>query len=155
MASRQFRPGVSRSFSVTLERPEGVNEKEESDTRGLLLGFVNARASSDTSLSTAHSDMLSDALSQVGSDRESDRPPVVETADATAERLGKQLAEIADEMDERAKESLDSLFSDFLPVLGSPSLAYNLFLNTARRIFEWNDSGAGEWPPVESLSRCM
>ena len=136
--------GLNRSLSVNLDLPEGVNEREERDTKGLLFGFVVVKASKDHSLSDAHSRLLSDALSQVDSDLECDTPSVVEGTDTEPERIGKELAEIADEMDQRAKESLDSLFSDFLPVLGSPTLAYNLFLNTARRTFEWNERGVGE-----------
>lgn len=136
---------LTRSFSVTVDRPDGVNENEERETKGLLLGFVDFKASRDPNLSATHSHLLSDALSQVDSDCESDtRRPVVESTDAAAVRIGRELAEIADDMDQRAEENLEGLFSDFLPVLGSPSLAYQLFLNTAKRTFEWNESGVGE-----------
>lgn len=146
--------GLNRSLSVTVERPEGVDEKEERDTKGLLFGFVGVKAYKDHSLSDAHSLLLSDALSQVDSDIECDTPRVVDGADTEPERIGKELAEIADEMDERAKENLDGLFSDFLPVLGSPSLAYKLFLNTAKRTFEWNESGIGKCRELGNC-RCM
>ena len=136
---------LTRSFSVTVDRPDGVNENEERENKSLLLGFVDVKASRDPSLSAAHSHLLSDALSQVDSDCESDtRRPAVESTDAAAVRIGRELAEIADEMDQQTEKNLDGLFSDFLPVLGSPSLAYQLFLNTAKRTFEWNESGVGE-----------
>ena len=146
MAAKQVpQEPLTRSFSVTVDRTDGVNENEERETKSLLLGFVDVKASRDPSLSAAHSHLLSDALSQVDSDCESDtRRPAVESTDAAAVRIGRELAEIADEMDQQAEKNLDGLFSDFLPVLGSPSLAYKLFLNTAKRTFEWNESGVGE-----------
>lgn len=144
MAAREVPQGLTRNLSVTVDRPQGVDEKEERDTKGLLLGFVDAKASRDPSLSTAHSHVLSDALSQVDSDSECDTPRVVERTDVAAVRIGRELAEIADDMDKSARENLDGLFSDFLPVLGSPKLAYELFLSTAKRTFEWNESGVGE-----------
>ena len=125
----------------SFEHNENVTTKEEGETRGLLLGFMGEMIHRDTNMSVKQTEVITEAMTRA-STLTSPSTEMGEEYDEVVVKIGRDLAGIARDMSRRGEEEVDAVVSD---LLGTPSLAYKMFVRVAARIVEWNETGIGEF----------
>lgn len=121
----------------SFEHNENVTTKEEGETRGLLLGFIGEMIHRDANMSVKQAEVMTEAMTRA-STLTSPSTDMGEEYDEVVVKIGRDLAGIARDMSRRGEEEVDAVVSD---LLGTPSLAYKMFVRVAARIVEWNETG--------------
>ena len=152
MAEKFARQKLKRTLTTqsSLDQNVDVSKKEVNETEGLLLGFMRVMVSKDSEMSTDQTRVMSEALARVegqskisvyGQGKGASTDSMEENYDDTPVQIGQQLAGVANEISRKGGEDVDAVVSD---LLGTPSLAYKMFVNIAMKMVEWRDSGVGE-----------
>ena len=144
MAEKFARQKLKRTLTTqsSLDQSVNVSKKEVNETEGLLLGFMRVMVNKDSEMSTDQAKVMSEALARVeGQNKRASTDSKEENYDDIPVQIGQQLAGVANEISRKGGEEVDAVVSD---LLGTPSLAYKMFVNIAMKMVEWRDSGVGE-----------
>ena len=106
----------------SVNYPKGIENRDISEIRDILEGFVSKKASNDITIGEDRSSILASSIEE----REASK----------CTEVGQVLVSIADEIDMPS-----DVAQGLMERVGAPNAAFQTFCSVAQRLFSWNSIG--------------